>query len=126
MNNIFRLLAWLLAAAVTFATVGPASERPQLSILGHLGEHSLAFVLLSIAFALAYPRHRLPAAAITIAMTGLLEFLQLFAPGRHARWEDLAVDATAALAGFIMVAGVASLKLVPQPQEGKRKLARDR
>ena len=126
MNTIFRLVAWLLAAAVTFATLGPASERPQLSILGHLAEHSLAFVLLGIAFALTYPRHRLLAAAITTAMAGLLEFLQLFVPGRHARWEDLAVDATAALAGFAMVAGLASLKLVPQPQEGRRKLTRGR
>ena len=103
MITILRLIAWLPAAAVTFATEGPASERPH-SNLGHISEHALAFVLVGIAFALAYPRHMLPAAAITIAMTGLLELLQLFVPGRHARWEHLATDALAALAGFALVA----------------------
>jgi VanZ family protein len=100
---MLRLMAWLLAAAVTFATLGPASERPH-SNLGHVSEHVLAFVLVGSAFALAYPRCRLPAAAITTAMTALLELLQLFAPGRHARWEDLAADVLAALAGFALVA----------------------
>ena len=120
MTVIFRLVAWLLAAAVTFATLGPASERPQASGLGHLGEHALAFVLIGTAFALAYPRHRLLAAAISSAMAGLLELLQLLVPGRHARWEDLAVDGLAVLAGFALVAGIDSLKLVPQPQEERR------
>jgi len=105
--RLLRLFAWLLAAAVTFATLGPPQDRPH-SNLGHIGEHALAFVLLGLAFALAYPRHRLLAASITIIMASLLEFLQLIVPGRHARIGDLIVEVLAALAGFALVAGIES------------------
>jgi len=104
MTIILRLFAWLLAAAITFATLGPASYRPHANIT-HDGEHALAFVLLGLAFALAYPRQRILAAGISVVMIGILELLQLFVPGRHARLEDFIVDALTALAGFA-IAGV--------------------
>jgi VanZ family protein len=105
---ILRLFAWLLAAAVTFATLGPAKLRPHADIT-HDGEHAFAFVLLGLAFALAYPRQRLPAAGIAVVLIGVLELLQLFVPGRHARLEDFLVDALAALAGFALAAIIARL-----------------
>ena len=101
-NLLLRLFAWLLAAAVSFATLGPARYRPH-SNLGQDVEHSLAFVLVGLAFALAYPRHRQPATVIAVAMLGMLELLQLLVPGRHARLEDFVVDALATLTGFAMV-----------------------
>jgi VanZ family protein len=104
MTFIPRLLAWLLAAAVTFATLGPARFRPH-SNLGQNGEHALAFVLLGLAFGLAYTRSRLLTAAVAVAGIGLIEILQLWAPGRHARWEDFIVDALAACAGLAVAAG---------------------
>ena|SRR5690242_3858112 len=105
MTPFLRLTAWLLAAAVTFATLGPPSVRPH-SDLGQDGEHALAFILVGVAFALAYPRARLRVSAIAIVMTGVLEILQLWMPGRHARLEDFLVDALAACAGFVLVAGL--------------------
>ena len=63
MNLLLRLFAWLLAAAASFATLGPARYRPH-SNLGQDVEHSLPFVLVGLAFALAYPRQWLPATAI--------------------------------------------------------------
>jgi VanZ family protein len=99
MNTIVRIVAWLLAAAVTFATLGPAELRPH-SDFGQDGEHLFAFILIGLAFATAYPRHRPIAAVTCVVMTGVLELLQLVAPGRHARLEDFVVDAVAALAGF--------------------------
>jgi hypothetical protein len=104
MTTLLRLFAWLLAAAVTFATLGPALMRPH-SSLGQDGEHALAFVLVGIAFGLAYPRHRLPTMAISVVTIGLLEILQLWAPGRHARLEDFVVDALSAGVGFVIAAG---------------------
>ena len=104
MTTILRLFAWLLAAAVTFATLGPALMRPH-SDLGQDGEHALAFVLVGIAFGLAYPRHRLPTMGISVVAIGVLEILQLWAPGRHARLEDFVVDALAACVGFAIAAG---------------------
>jgi hypothetical protein len=88
MTIILRIFAWLLAAAVTFATLGPPRFRPH-SDLGQDGEHALAFVLLGLAFGLAYTRNRLLTAAIAVAGIGLIAILQLWAPGRHARLEDL-------------------------------------
>src|SRR5438445_4791134 len=100
---LLRLIAWLLAAAVTFATLGPPQYRPH-SILGQDGEHALAFVLVGFAFGLAYPRHRLLTACISVPMIGALELLQLLMPGRHARFEDFIVDALAASVGIVVAA----------------------
>ena len=99
---LLRLFAWLLAAAVTFATLGPPRYRPH-SNLGQDGEHALAFVLIGLAFGLAYPRQR-SIVAVTIALTGALELLQFLVPARHARLEDFIVDAIAACVGFVIAA----------------------
>jgi VanZ family protein len=105
MTFILRLFAWLLAAAVTFATLGPPRFRPH-SNLGQDGEHVLAFVLLGLAFGFAYSRNRLLTAAIAVAGIGLIEILQIWAPGRHATLEDFVVDALAACAGLAIAAAL--------------------
>ena len=99
MSIFLRISAWLLAAAVTFATLGPPRYRPHAD-LGQNGEHALAFVLVGLAFGLAYPRHRLPAVFIAVAMTAAIEIMQFWAPGRHARMMDFVVDALAACTGL--------------------------
>jgi VanZ family protein len=104
MTLILKMVAWLLAAAVTFATLGPPRYRPH-SNLGQDGEHAFAFVLLGLAFGLAYRRRRLLTAAIAVIMIGVLELLQLLVPGRHARLEDFVVDALAACVGLAVAAG---------------------
>jgi VanZ family protein len=103
MTTILRVFAWLLAAAVTFATLGPPRFRPH-SNLGQDGEHALAFVLVGLAFGLAYTRNRPLTAALAVVMIGVIEILQFWAPGRHARLEDFVVDAMAALAGLAAAA----------------------
>jgi VanZ family protein len=105
MTTILRLFAWLLASAVTFATLGPPRFRPH-SDLGQDGEHALAFVLIGLAFGLAYSRNRLFTSVASVVFIGILEILQFWAPGRHARLEDFVVDALAACAGFTVAAGL--------------------
>ncbi len=105
MTMILRFFAWLLAAAVTFATLGPPRYRPH-SPLGQDGEHALAFVLIGLAFGLAYRGRLLLKSAIAVAMCGVIEILQFWAPGRHARLEDFAVDALAACAGLAAAAAI--------------------
>src|SRR5436305_14990047 len=100
---LLRIIAWMLAAAVTFATLGPATLRPH-SEMGQNSEHGLAFCLLGLAFGLAYPRRRLATAAIAVVLIGLLELMQFWAPGRHARLEDFLVDAFTACFGFALAA----------------------
>ena len=99
MTIILRLVAWGLAAAIAFATLGPAEQRPHLQ-LGQNGEHALAFVVVGLAFGLAYRRNRLLTALVAVAMTGAIEILQFWVPGRHARLSDFVVDALAACAGL--------------------------
>ena len=103
MTTILRLIAWSLAAAVTFATLGPPRHRPHADI-GQIGEHALAFVLVGIAFGLAYRRNRFWTALAAVAMTGIIEVLQFWAPGRHARMSDFVVDATTVCAGIAVAA----------------------
>ena len=105
MTLILRIIAWLLAAAVTFATLGPARLRPH-SDLGQDGEHALAFGLVGLAFGVAYTRHRLLTAGIAVVLIGVLELLQLWMPGRHARLEDFIVDALAACVGIVLAAAL--------------------
>jgi len=106
MTTLLKAFAWLLAAAVAFATLGPPGLRPH-SGLGQDGEHALAFLLIGLAFGLAYPQRRLQTAIIAVAMIGLIEVLQFWAPGRHARWSDFVVDALASCAGLALAACVA-------------------
>lgn len=105
MTSLSRLTAWCLAAAVAFATLGPPSYRPHTEF-GQNAEHTLAFLLIGLAFGLAYARNRLMTALVGVAMTGLVEILQFLAPGRHARWMDFVVDALAASAGFAAAAAL--------------------
>jgi VanZ family protein len=105
MTTILRLFAWLAAAAVTFATLGPPRFRPH-SDFGQNGEHAFAFVVVGLLFGLAYTRNRLLTSAIAVFMIGVLEILQIWAPGRHARLEDFAVDALAACVGLAATAGL--------------------
>jgi VanZ family protein len=116
---LFRLAAYALAAAVSYATLGPPHLRPH-SHLSQNGEHAFAFGLLGLAFALGYPRQRLPAAVLTTVFCGGLELLQRFAPGRHARLTDFLVDALATLAGFAIVSivdlAITSMRRSTRPQ----------
>lgn len=103
MSSLVRYFAWLLAAAVTFATLGPPGLRPHAN-LGQEGEHALAFILVGLAFGLAYRRRRLLIAAAAVVLIGVLELMQFWAPGRHARLEDFLVDAATACLGFALAA----------------------
>jgi len=108
MTILLRLFAWSLAAAVTFATLGPPGLRPH-SNLGQDGEHALAFLLLGAAFGLAYTGNRWLTAIVAVGLTGLIEILQFWAPGRHARLEDFIVDALAACVGLAVAAAADSV-----------------
>lgn len=103
MSILVRFIAWLLAAAVTFATLGPPGLRPH-SDLGQDGEHALAFMLVGLAFGLAYRQRRLLIAVAAVVVIGVLELMQFWAPGRHARLEDFLVDALTACVGFALAA----------------------
>jgi hypothetical protein len=103
MKIFFRMGAFILIAAVVFATLGPPRYRPH-SSLGQDSEHAFAFVLVGLAVGLAFLQRRLLVAATSIVLIGLLEIMQLWAPGRHARLEDFLVDAATACIGLAFAA----------------------
>jgi len=105
MTIFLRVIAWSLAAAVTFATLGPPRFRPHAD-LGQNGEHAFAFVLVGLAFGLAYRRNRSLTTLAAVAMTGVIEILRFWAPGHHARLSDFVVDALAACAGMALAAAL--------------------
>lgn len=105
MTIFLRLMAWGLAAAVSFVTLGPPGYRPHFH-LGQNGEHALAFVTVGLAFGLAYRADRMLIAALAVAMSGAIEIMQFWAPGRHARLSDFIVDALAACAGLAAAAAI--------------------
>ena len=54
MKTLSGALAWLLAGAIVFWTLGPVADRPQ---SGHpQAERFAAFFVLAVCWALAYPR----------------------------------------------------------------------
>ena len=60
--------------------------------------------LVGLAFGLAYRNRRWTVAAVAVVLIGVLELMQFWAPGRHARLEDFLVDAATACVGFALAA----------------------
>lgn len=100
MTSISRIAALLLLAAITFATLSPIQLRP------HLGdanmERALAYVLFGFALSLGFPSRMSRATLFVFVVAGVLEFLQIFDPGRHARLIDALVKAAAGVVGIML------------------------
>jgi len=105
-----RFMAWAGSAAVIVLTLVPPDLRP-VSEAPHVVEHLVPFLLLGGAFALGYPGRELLTAAIALPCIALLELLQVFDPGRHARLSDFAVNAIGACAGAALVAVASRMRM---------------
>lgn len=99
MVKLARWTAWTLVAALVFVTLAPIELRPV--IADATVERAAAYGLLGLLFALAYPRHRLLALVVVVAVAGLLELGQLLTESRHGRVPDFAVKAVAAGLGVL-------------------------
>src|SRR5437764_9910863 len=115
MASIARGTAWAALAAIVLLTFVPPALRP-VSALPHALEHFAVFLLVGAAFALGYPRRQLAIAAAAVPVTAVLELLQLFAPGRHARLSDFVINALGACAGVAVV----SLLARSRPPDGRQ------
>jgi len=96
---VARVVGWLLLVMIVFFSLSPASYRP-VTQLGHNPEHFLAHVLLGLAFGIGYAKRWWLLVLSLVALTGAIEFAQLFVPGRHARLKDLVINAGAACLGI--------------------------
>lgn len=95
-----RGIAWSLAAAIVVLSIVPPHLRPE-TVLPHGFEHFAIFCATGIAFSAGYRRKPLHLLVSLVIFSGIVEILQLFAPGRHARLTDFVVDASAVCAGVI-------------------------
>jgi VanZ family protein len=93
-----RVVAWILAVTVAVLSIVPPELRPETGV-PHYFEHFLIYAAMAAAFGLGYERSANALATILVAFCGLIEILQLFVPGRHARLLDFAIDAVATCFG---------------------------
>ena len=98
-----KLAAWLLLFAITVLSLVLPSYRP-VTMLPHGFEHLIASLLMGFAFGLGYTSRAILVALLLIGFVGLIEVVQLYVPGRHARMTDFLVDTLAVCIGIASAA----------------------
>jgi VanZ family protein len=91
--------AWSAVLAIVVLTVVPPNLRPTTDA-PHDVEHAAAFLIAGILFGWAYAGRERILSIGAVVFCAIIEFLQFYIPGRHARWVDFAVDAVAAVVGI--------------------------
>lgn len=99
-SKFARPLAWLLLAFIIFVTVSPIGERPN-TVTSVDIDRAAAYLLLGLAFALAYPKQWKTVAVLLITGAVAIEYLQYLAPTRHPRLHDAGVKAMGAALGLL-------------------------
>ncbi len=100
-NKLSKPVAWLLLAAIIFVTVSPIGLRPH-TITSVNIDRAMAYLVVGLAFALAYPRHWLAVGALLVIGAVGIELLQYLSPTRHARMHDAGVKAVGACLGVLI------------------------
>ena len=95
LSLLLRCSAWLVLAAVAIVTLSPIGLRPKTPAPADL-ERLAAFVVLGLAFVLAYPRRWVTTVSLLLVAAGLLEIGQHLVPGRHGMSHDFALKAAGA------------------------------
>ena len=98
MRRLSQIAASLLVIGISLVSLVPPSLRP-VTGTPHNFEHLAIFLLTGIAFAIGYPRRHFRQSIGLVIFSGLIEIMQLWVPGRHARLSDFIVDASAACIG---------------------------
>jgi VanZ family protein len=93
--------AWASSSAILVLIVVPPNLRPTTDA-PHEVEHAPAFLITGVLFGLAYAGRERILSVGAVVFCAIIEILQLFVPGRHARWSDFAVDAVAAVFGIFV------------------------
>jgi VanZ family protein len=99
LQNVNRVMAWLLLSAIVVLTVVPPGSRP-VTFVPHEVEHAAIFMAAGILFGTAYLGREWLLSIGAIVFCAAIELAQLYVPGRHARLGDFVVDAAAALSGI--------------------------
>jgi len=99
---IRRFVAWFSIAVLGVASWLPAEEMIRTGADGRL-EHAAAYLISGLAVFTAYPRRlKWLIAILMMCYAGILEFGQLWVPGRHAGILDWAASSGGVLCAFLL------------------------
>ena len=116
-HKVLQIVAWGCVAALALASLTPGDEMIRTALPGQF-EHLLAYSFATTICMLAYPRcNTWRMASMLVTYAGLLEFAQLFAPGRHSRFSDFAMSSCGILFGVIagvLLTSLAARRARPQ------------
>ena len=122
-----RHLLWLTARAAVVLLVVLSLIPKELEVRTSLAgthEHAIAYALTSTIVAVAYPAvRRLWIVVALFALSGILELLQNFIPGRNPEIAGAVFSGVGAATGGLLVSVVASFRTVylwDQGHEGRR------
>src|SRR5215211_7542663 len=97
-RSIARLMVGCGLLAIVIITLLPIELRP-LTVLPGNYERAASFLVFGILLALAFPRHLVAVAVPVVVAAGVLEVLQLLAPGRHPRRYDIVIKGLSGTTG---------------------------
>ena len=101
-TTIRRFVAWSSIAVLGVASWLPGDEMIRTGADGRL-EHAAAYLISGLAVFTAYPRRlKWLIAILMTCYAGILEFGQLFAPGRHAAILDWAASSGGVLCALLL------------------------
>lgn len=106
------LAAWVLLALIIVVTVVPVEYRP-VTMLPLKVERGLAFAVLAVGFAVAYPRRIVLVIGCLCFAAFAIEFLQVFIPSRDPRLIDALVKAAGAIVGGMLGRAIVRWRLKP-------------
>src|SRR5262245_39727236 len=87
MRRMAQATSWILLFSIAALSVVPADLRP-VTIFPHDVEHAAIYFLAGCAFGLAYADHFVTTLVGLSAFTLVMEVMQIWIPGRHARVSD--------------------------------------
>ena len=102
-----RVTAWIIVIGLIMISFVPAPLRPGTGVSHNL-EHFGSFLLAGIIWCLAYVDRPVLWLGTMPVFSGIVELLQIFVPGRHARLSDFAADALGGCVGILITFLVAA------------------
>ena len=106
MRRMAQATSWILLFSIAALSIVPADLRP-VTIFPHDVEHAAIYFLAGCAFGLAYADHFVTTLVGRSAFTLVMEVMQIWILGRHARVSDFLVDAFAVAVGLVGGAALA-------------------
>jgi len=106
MRRIAQAASWILLFSIVALSVVPVDLRP-ITILPHSVEHAAIFFLAGCFFGIANANHFIKTLLCLGAFSLVVEVIQIWVPGRHARVSDFLVDALSIAVGLVGGAALA-------------------